>query len=878
MGFLRFAHPLVLLLVVPVWAAIVLPALRGMDRRAAAWCRAALGCLATGLLVAAVAGPALRTRAVDLGFGRTCIVQDVSRSMALARRSDAAVEWDRLTRALGDRPGLVRFAASVTAVVPPGAPLPAGPSEAPAEGAGGTDLAAALELAAALMPEGGGLLLLSTDGRETRGDAIGAARRLAARGLRIDALLPDLAPPRDVRVVSFAPHAAEGAPGTAAGRGVPGGPAVRLEVRLAASAAADAEVRCDRRADAGAAAVGSARVRIDPLVGAAVRFDDAPPAPGVHTYTVSLRAEGDAVPENNQAACTVRVGDGREVAWVHAGADPSGALAWLRGAAPAGLTVRPLPVERAPEALAGDADLMVLDNVPAWSVGREVQAALIDRVLRGGLGLLVLGGDGAFGAGGYGDAPLDALLPVASRTGRRPPVDLVLVVDSSGSMNEKVGGAQKLALAKQAILAIRPALGAADRVGVVAFAGRPEVVSPLVAASEWDALQARLLALQAGGGTRITPALEAALDLLGGAPGDPTAVRHVLLLSDGRSEDFAVDRLAAAFRARRAGVAAVATGADADRPRLRALTAATGGRLYEPDDLGRLAETFFKELAWVRGEGLSAGPQPARWADPEPVWRRAGPALGDVPALNPTRLRDGASLHWAAPPPDGPAAGSPPLLASWRRGLGKVAAMPWPVGARAAAHPRDDPMAPLLADVAAYLAGPREPADWSAEIVAPRRRPGGAGATRVRVTRRAASLEAPSAGFVAAVFTPDRAAARELDLSQVAPGVFEADLPEGDAAGGLVVVRARDGAESRAVSLPVPGAPPREYAGFGVDRDRLDAVVRAGGGRVHDAPGRVLEVVARLEAAAFTPIGPALVWAASAAVAVLVLLRLVGRL
>jgi hypothetical protein len=212
--------------------------------------------------------------------------------------------------------------------------------------------------------------------------------------------------------------------------------------------------------------------------------------------------------------------------------------------------------------------------------------------------------------------------------------------------------------------------------------------------------------------------------------------------------------------------------------------------------------------------------------------------------------------------------------------------MPWPVGARAAARPQDDPMAPLLADVAAYLAGPREPADWSAEIVAPGGPSGRAGPMRVRVTRRAASLEAPAPGFVAAVFTPDLPAgrqsgvpaARDLDLPQVAPGVFEADLSEGDAPGGLVVVRARDGAESRAASLPVPGAPPREYDGFGVDRDRLDAVVRAGGGRVHDAPGSVLAVVERLEATAFAPVGALLVWAAGAVVAVQVLLRLTGRL
>jgi len=607
MDFFRFAHPWVLMLLAPAWAAVFWPALRRRrDRTAAA--RAVLGGLASTLLLVALASPSLRLHTRGLGPERICAVQDVSRSMALARRpGDAADPRDLLRRALPGPTARVQVAGTVAAATPPGSPWPS--SDAPVPAAEATDLGAGLDQAAALLPEGDGLVLLITDGRETRGNAVLAARRLAARGLRVDALLPDLAPPHDARLVSLAPLATSTA-----------GPTVRLEVRLAASAATDADLVLIRRSDATATvAVASTRVSLDPRTGATLRFDDTPPAPGVYTYVASVRATDDTVPENDQAACTVRVGDARRIAYVYDGAAPSATLAWLRDAAPAASTVQTVPVAQVRQALA-DTDLLVFDNVPAWTLDRPAQDALADRVTRGGLSLLVLGGDAAFGAGGYAEAPLDALLPVASRTARRPPVDLVLVVDASGSMNEKVGGTQKLALAKQAILALRPALGPGDRVGVVAFAGEPRTVSPLTAAGGWSALESHLLALQAGGGTRITPAVQAALTLFGDGSADPATLRHLLLLSDGRSEDFAVDALAAACRTCRAGLTAIATGTDADRPRLAALTAATGGRLYEPDDLGRLAGTFFQELARIRGEALDPRPRAIQWFNPAPVW------------------------------------------------------------------------------------------------------------------------------------------------------------------------------------------------------------------------------------------------------------------
>ncbi|MBE3069401.1 MAG: VWA domain-containing protein, partial [Planctomycetes bacterium] len=483
--------------------------------------------------------------------------------------------------------------------------------------------------------------------------------------------------------------------------------------------------------------------------------------------------------------------------------------------------------------------------------------------------LLALGGEASFAAGGYADSPFEDLLPVSSRTGERPPVAMVVVLDASGSMNEKAGEVAKIALAKQAVLALRPALGAADRLGIVAFAGEPRVVSPLVALEAWDALRGQLLAIQAGGGTRITPAVEAAAALFGPVVAGDRTVRHVLLLSDGRSADFDAARLAAACRAGRISVSAVATGPDADRPRLAGLAEATGGRLHDTADIGRLAETFLKDLAWARGEGLRPTPHEAAWRAPAPVWPAAGPPLPAVPGYNATRPKDGADVHWATVPRESGEEAAP-LLATWRQGLGKVAAMPWPVGRGAEAWLSDEAAGRCLAPVVAWLSAATVPTEWSAQLAER------GGAWWVRAEERAGAVGGSSAPFVATAPAAEGDRAAAVDLVQTAPGVYEGRLPAATS-GGEVVVHRR-GAPQEAVHLAMPGAPPLEFRRLGVDRSALEAIVRAGGGKVHAAPESLAEAVRQVQVRGFEPAGVLLLWAAAAVAAVQVALRLLGRL
>ena len=908
MDLLRLAHPWVVAVILPVWAILAWPALRSSPRRPGALGRAVLACLSAGLLLAALAGPSLRVSTA--GASAVCIVQDVSPSMALAGGDAAArAALPDYAAALADVPiGLVRFDADAEIRLRPGsAPAgtlasPAGfpPDRPTAPGADATDVAAGLQAASLALPEARGILVLYTDARETRGDAVRAATHLAARGIQVHAVLPILAAVSDVRVTALdaPPRAESGAP-------------VAMRLRLVSTRPADVTVRLERLPFGDASAADwQRRVRVEPGVGAELLFEDTPPAEGDWTYTAQIAAlrqaqggpepvegqsrgaaDSDAVPQNNRASCIVRVGEPRTVLYVYAGAAPGPLFDLLRKQ---GLRVTAARAEEGLTLPGVGASAVILDNVSAWTLGPGAPG-LADLVARGGLGLLAIGGDAAFAAGGYGDSPIEDVLPVSSRTGRRPPLEMVLVIDSSGSMNETVGSGsgapRKITLAKQAVLALRAALAPADRIGIVAFAGQPRTVSALVPVSEWETLRRRLVSLEAGGGTRITPALAGALDLLPPTDtGQTKTVRHVLLLSDGRSQDFDLPFLITRCRERGVSVSAVATGADADLESLGRLARETGGRLYRSADLAHLAETFFKDLTWARGEGLTEGVFPAAWRDPQPVWRRPGPTLPAVAACNITRPKEGASVLWETA---GTEQGTVPLLAVWRRGLGKAAAMPWPAGLATDAWLADDGLGRYLREILAWLEGPASPTGWSARVF------DRDGRWRVRVEQRNVPPGAPSAvaatplRFSAAVFEAGAPGAREVALETVEPGAAEADLGPRTARGATLIVRASDEGSERNVpngagppaqhpaegrmTLALPGLPPREYERFGWDRPLLERIVTAGGGKIHETPESLAEAVRQAETRHYMPVGIHLVWAAAAGVVGLVLGRLLGR-
>lgn len=112
----------------------------------------------------------------------------------------------------------------------------------------------------------------------------------------------------------------------------------------------------------------------------------------------------------------------------------------------------------------------------------------------------------------------------------RPPLDLVLLVDTSGSMDDPA----KLPLLRQAFALMLEELRPEDRIAITAYAGSAGVVLPPTAASDKAAILRALDQLNANGSTNGAEGLQLAYDLASQMRGQQTdRIGRVILATDG---------------------------------------------------------------------------------------------------------------------------------------------------------------------------------------------------------------------------------------------------------------------------------------------------------------------------------------------------------
>jgi Ca-activated chloride channel family protein len=168
----------------------------------------------------------------------------------------------------------------------------------------------------------------------------------------------------------------------------------------------------------------------------------------------------------------------------------------------------------------------------------------------------------------------------------RKPADIVLVVDTSGSMGDE----DKLAQAQQGLDRFLGRLSPRDRVALVSFSDRATLVRPLaeMQPAARQSLHDSIDGLFAEGGTAVYDATLGALDLLQ-KQADPKHIAAEVVLTDGEDNKSTaavgdvLQRLKGTSEVGAVRVFTIAYGTEANRDQLKAVADAGGGRQYDGD-------------------------------------------------------------------------------------------------------------------------------------------------------------------------------------------------------------------------------------------------------------------------------------------------------
>jgi Ca-activated chloride channel family protein len=526
-----------------------------------------------------------------------------------------------------------------------------------------TDIAEAIQLGLALYPSGyAKRMVILSDGTETTGDALNAAKFASASDVQIvvvpfaerqvgaEALITKVDAPTHLR----------------------NGEQFDLNVSIQANKSMRAVVRVLAKNEIlyeGTHEIhkGSQTLSL-PLVAQ---------EPGFVSYQVQITPEQDTFYQNNRLDTFSQVEGPPGILMVASPPDevlpggetrPDEYSLLLQSLTSAGFNVKVITPNLIPADLPTLAQYnsVVLVDVPARTLGNNQMETMQSYVRDLGGGLVAVGGPTSYGVGGYYGTPLEETLPVDMQIKvekRRPSLTIVFIIDHSGSMGETSGGVTKLELAKEAAARSVELLFPNDHVGVIAFDDTASWVVPVTDLENPTDVVNAIGSIQVGGGTDIYASLLAMSKVL---PNDPAKVKHVILLTDGGADITGIPELVQKlYQENGITLSTVGVGNDA-APYLKDLAALGNGRYHFTNNAGSIPSIFTEETtlatrAYIVEESFF------------PTLVNSSPMLAGItetPRLHgyvATSAKDLAQVILQSEKGD-------PILATWQYGLGRSVA------------------------------------------------------------------------------------------------------------------------------------------------------------------------------------------------------------
>lgn len=410
------------------------------------------------------------------------------------------------------------------------------------------------------------------------------------------------------------------------------------------------------------------------------RFTDRLTDPGGHRYEVRISPENDAFSGNNHFSGWVDIVSGPRVVLLTKYADdPLASILAAQGF----LVEKHTDASRLHVGNLAGAKNVIFNNVPAWEVPIDFLKALDFFVTAQGGGLMMIGGRHSFGSGGYYESPIDPLMPVAMELRsehRKLAVAMAIVMDRSGSMAATTAsGHTKMALADEGAARGVELLGEMDLVTVYAVDSDAHQIAPLLQVGKHrEELVKRIRGVEStGGGIYVYTGLKTAWDTLKEAT---YGQRHIILFTDAADSEEPGDYKNLIDEMTRNGgtisVIGLGTRSDSDAAFIEDIAKRGKGRMFFTEEAANLPSIFAQETVSVARSTFVEDAVPSlstgSWHE---IANRDLEWPGQVDGYNLSYLRPGDAAALLTTDEY-----KAPLVAYGRRGIGRTAAVSFPMG------------------------------------------------------------------------------------------------------------------------------------------------------------------------------------------------------
>jgi len=508
-----------------------------------------------------------------------------------------------------------------------------------------SDIASAIRLGSAAFPETGQKrLVILSDGNENMGDAFAAAVSAKSLGVSIDVVPLGVSRGGDISVQKLS------LPGN-----IKKGQTFEVKIFAQADQAQQGTIRLFQNDQL----LGEQKVRLEQGKNL-FSFPQTLAEPGFYSYDVRLEAGGDVVPQNNRAINFTTVRGDPRILIISSEPDKDRPVAdAIRSA---NLEVVLADITKFPGTLAEmqSYDSIFLCNIAAGDLGNNLMKLLESAVRDFGIGLVCVGGDQAFAAGGYRGTPLESTLPVDMELSSKkvlPPGAVVLIMHGMEFMN----GNQ---IARDCAVGVLEALGPQDEMGVLLWDGTEKWLFDLAKVGDKKAMRRQIAGMNQGD----LPSFQGLMTQAHGAlKKSQASLKHVIVFSDG-DPGAPSQQLMQSMVADRITVSTVLIAGHAGPETMQWIAEQGRGRWYDVRSPDQLPQIFIKEAAVILKSAIYEEPfKPQMAASSELIRGISGAEYPQLRGYVATSQKARAETPLLTDKGD-------PLLAHWQYGLGRAAA------------------------------------------------------------------------------------------------------------------------------------------------------------------------------------------------------------